>query len=60
VDLGAVIRRSGRRTESRDPLTAGLDLAHRCGAWALASAPWSSCAQLALDFAASGAAVSTR
>ncbi len=36
VDLGAAIRRSGRRTDSRDPLTIGLDLAHRCGARTLA------------------------
>src|SRR6201999_3367077 len=32
TDLGAVLRRAGRRAEARDPLRQGLDLAHRCGA----------------------------
>ncbi|MGH3965924.1 MAG: helix-turn-helix transcriptional regulator [Pseudonocardiaceae bacterium] len=36
VDLGAAIRRRGRRTDARGPLAEGLDLAHRCGARALA------------------------
>ena len=36
VDYGAAHRRSGRRTEARDPLRRGLDLATRCGAPPLA------------------------
>jgi DNA-binding CsgD family transcriptional regulator len=36
TDLGAALRRGGRRSESRDPLRQALDLAHRCGATALA------------------------
>ncbi len=36
VDLGAARRRAGHRTEARPPLTAGLDLADRCGATLLA------------------------
>jgi DNA-binding CsgD family transcriptional regulator/tetratricopeptide (TPR) repeat protein len=36
VDLGAALRRSGRRTEARGPLRAGMDLAHACGATRLA------------------------
>jgi DNA-binding CsgD family transcriptional regulator len=36
VDLGATLRRAGRRREAREPLTLGLDLAGRCGARALA------------------------
>ena len=32
VDLGAALRRSGRRAEARDVLRSGLDAAHRCGA----------------------------
>ena len=32
VDLGAALRRAGRRTACREPLTAGMDLAHACGA----------------------------
>jgi DNA-binding CsgD family transcriptional regulator len=35
TDLGAALRRDGRRVESREPLRQGLDLAHRCGADAL-------------------------
>ena len=36
VDLGAARRRAGARTEARDHLRAGLDLAHRQGSLALA------------------------
>ena len=36
VDLGAAMRRGGRRRDSREPLREGLDLARRCGATALA------------------------
>jgi DNA-binding CsgD family transcriptional regulator len=32
VDLGAALRRANRRTEARQPLTHGLDLADHCGA----------------------------
>jgi DNA-binding CsgD family transcriptional regulator len=32
VDLGAALRRSGRRAECREPLEAGMELAHACGA----------------------------
>lgn len=32
VDLGAALRRAGRRTAARDQLAHGLDLADRCGA----------------------------
>lgn len=32
VGLGSAHRRAGRRTEAREPLRAGLDLANRCGA----------------------------
>jgi DNA-binding CsgD family transcriptional regulator len=32
VELGAAVRRRGRRAEARAPLTTGMDLAHRCGA----------------------------
>lgn len=35
VDLGGALRRAGSRTESREPLGRGLELAHRCGATAL-------------------------
>ena len=35
VDLGAAIRRAGRRAEARDPLREGLELARRCGATTL-------------------------
>jgi DNA-binding CsgD family transcriptional regulator len=38
VDLGAMQRRSGRRTAAADRLRAGMDLAHRCGATALVEA----------------------
>ena len=37
VDLGAALRRAGKRTEAREQLGAGMDLAQRCGAVALAS-----------------------
>jgi DNA-binding CsgD family transcriptional regulator/Flp pilus assembly protein TadD len=36
TDLGAALRRAGQRSESREPLRQALDLAHRCGATALA------------------------
>jgi DNA-binding CsgD family transcriptional regulator len=32
VELGAALRRCGRRVAAREPLRAGLDLAERCGA----------------------------
>jgi DNA-binding CsgD family transcriptional regulator len=35
IDLGAAVRRSGGRAEAREPLHAGMELAHRCGAVAL-------------------------
>ena len=37
-DLGAGLRRSGRRADARPPLTAAVALAVRCGATSLASA----------------------
>jgi len=37
VDLGAGLRRAGRKEEARRALRAGLDIAHRCGAAELAS-----------------------
>jgi DNA-binding CsgD family transcriptional regulator len=36
IELGSAHRRAGRRGEARDQLRGGLDLAHRCGAHALA------------------------
>ncbi len=36
VELGAALRRAGSRTESRGPLSHGMDLAHACGAKPLA------------------------
>lgn len=36
VDLGAATRRAGRRSEAKEVLSRGLELAHRCGASALA------------------------
>jgi DNA-binding CsgD family transcriptional regulator len=36
TDLGAALRRAGHRAESREILRPALDLAHRCGALALA------------------------
>jgi DNA-binding CsgD family transcriptional regulator len=35
TDLGAALRRDGRRAESRELLRPALDVAHRCGALAL-------------------------
>jgi DNA-binding CsgD family transcriptional regulator len=32
VELGSLLRRTGRRADSREPLAAGLELAHHCGA----------------------------
>jgi DNA-binding CsgD family transcriptional regulator len=32
VDLGAALRRRGDRTKAREPLAAGMEIAHRCGA----------------------------
>ncbi len=32
VELGAALRRANRRAEAREPLRAGLELAHRCAA----------------------------
>jgi DNA-binding CsgD family transcriptional regulator len=36
VELGAALRRGGHRREARVPLKEGMDLAHRCGAAAIA------------------------
>ncbi|MHA6765262.1 ATP-binding protein [Streptacidiphilus sp. PAMC 29251] len=36
TDYGALLRRTGRRTDAQEPLRRGLDLATRCGAAALA------------------------
>jgi ATP/maltotriose-dependent transcriptional regulator MalT len=36
VEFGSALRRANRRSEARDPLTSGMDLAHRCGASPLA------------------------
>jgi DNA-binding CsgD family transcriptional regulator len=36
ADLGASLRRRGQRSHAREPLRRALDLAHRCGATALA------------------------
>jgi DNA-binding CsgD family transcriptional regulator len=36
VELGAALRRANQRTEAREPLRAGLDLALGCGATRLA------------------------
>jgi DNA-binding CsgD family transcriptional regulator len=35
VDLGAALRRANHRTDAREPLSQGLDLAERCGATVL-------------------------
>jgi DNA-binding CsgD family transcriptional regulator len=32
VELGAALRRANRRSDAREPLREGLELAHRCGA----------------------------
>jgi ATP/maltotriose-dependent transcriptional regulator MalT len=37
IDLGAATRRAGQRTDAREPLRQGLDLAAGCGARALAA-----------------------
>jgi DNA-binding CsgD family transcriptional regulator len=37
TDLGAALRRAGRRTEAREPLRVGLDVATECGASAIAA-----------------------
>jgi DNA-binding CsgD family transcriptional regulator len=37
VELGAALRRAGRRSEAREPLAEALDLAARCGARPLAA-----------------------
>jgi DNA-binding CsgD family transcriptional regulator len=37
VELGVVLRRCRRGAEAREPLRRGLDIAHRCGALAIAS-----------------------
>ena len=37
VELGAALRRKRRRTAATEPLSAGMDLAQRCGSWALAA-----------------------
>jgi DNA-binding NarL/FixJ family response regulator len=37
VELGAALRRAGKRRDACEPLSQGLDLAHRCGARALAA-----------------------
>ncbi len=37
TDYGAVLRRAGARTDARGPLEQGLDLAHGCGARAIAA-----------------------
>jgi DNA-binding CsgD family transcriptional regulator/tetratricopeptide (TPR) repeat protein len=37
VEFGAALRRAGRRRESREPLYAGMELAHLCGARPLVS-----------------------
>src|SRR5205823_1029373 len=36
ADLGAALRRSGHRADAREPLRRALEIAHRCGATALA------------------------
>ena len=36
VDLGSTLRRAGKRSDSREPLRTGYDLAQQCGAVALA------------------------
>jgi DNA-binding NarL/FixJ family response regulator len=48
VELGAALRRKNHRTEAREPLRAGLDLAARLGATAL-------CQQAVDELAAAGA-----
>jgi DNA-binding CsgD family transcriptional regulator len=36
VELGAALRRANRRSDAREPLQRGMELAHRCGAPPLA------------------------
>lgn len=36
VELGSALRRSNRRSAAREPLTRGMEIAHRCGAAPLA------------------------
>ena len=36
VDYGAALRRAGQRSQAREPLATGLELAHHCGADRLA------------------------
>jgi DNA-binding CsgD family transcriptional regulator len=48
VDLGAALRRAGRRAEARDHLESGRALAHRLGAWRIAE-------QAEAELAAAGA-----
>jgi DNA-binding CsgD family transcriptional regulator len=40
VALGAALRRRGARVQARESLRDGLDLAHRCGAVAIAEHAW--------------------
>jgi DNA-binding CsgD family transcriptional regulator len=40
VELGAALRRAGRRTDARHPLATGMDGALRCGSPALANRAW--------------------
>ena len=35
IDLGALLRRTRRRADAREPLSQGMEIAHRCGAGAL-------------------------
>lgn len=35
VELGSVLRRQKKRNDAREPLAAGMEIAHRCGAKAL-------------------------
>lgn len=53
LDLGAVLRRSGQRVASREPLREALDIAHSCAAQTLAEAARQ-------ELAASGIRVSAR
>lgn len=39
-DLGAALRRTGKRQAAREPLRRALDLAHRCGTRALETRAW--------------------
>ena len=44
TDLGATLRRAGHRSDAREPLRAGFELARRCGAMRSPSAPTASSA----------------